>query len=621
MGRLVGIWAGWLCAASAVFGQASAAGPVVELRRTLETRFASLEERDAAIAEHVAAVEETADLVAALQLKEWRVDDLDVNLAEVDRAGRHLVCQRFLDDAVAILREGPDGRRLALFQMLRALETSSVAGELGVLIPEMTRLTACGNQRVRLQAVHCLGAIPVDHGKVLPYFDILLEATEPSLRLAAADALHCLLARWRQRALQARTGDEKNALRGDLIDMAGAVMPAVMRNCQDPDVAVRKAAIRAVHEGLQTLRAVLMEQDAAKQAAETFVSLLDALRGPRIFLVRTLHDIDVDVRIQARLALEELAVIDKQAHSDDAAVHPTALDETVEQATASNSLEEWRAALPELIAGVGDRDIRARLRAIDILEALGPVAESAMPALRTALQDNNRFVRWSAARALARIGPAAPEETVPALEKLLMDDDLDVRVAAARSLASYGPKAQTALNGLLEALTVKSSEQRLAVLRVLHGIGPAGAPAVPTLCACLADIDPSVRCKSAAVLGDLGPLARPAVDVLRQSLSDDDADVRHAAGKALLLIDRDASSQPLADVPMAEEGPPNANAVPKLPPTSQEPRPGTKPTASYPRSGPANRKSGRPAPRDSAGKDGSTRRSNIPYIPPYREHP
>jgi len=86
-----------------------------------------------------------------------------------------------------------------------------------------------------------------------------------------------------------------------------------------------------------------------------------------------------------------------------------------------------------------------------------PVA--AIPALATALKDENRWVRDRAARALERYGPDAAL-AVPALLAALRDPDGFVRWRSAKALAAMGRVAEPAVEEL-ERMAGSKSETEL----------------------------------------------------------------------------------------------------------------------------------------------------------------
>ncbi len=93
-------------------------------------------------------------------------------------------------------------------------------------------------------------------------------------------------------------------------------------------------------------------------------------------------------------------------------------------------------AVPALITALGNFHFDAQ--AADALAHIGPLASEAVPALTEALTHWDESVRWSAAKALACIGPpAAIPATVP-LFKLLSDPDVEVRRVAEEALRELG---------------------------------------------------------------------------------------------------------------------------------------------------------------------------------------
>jgi HEAT repeat protein len=174
-----------------------------------------------------------------------------------------------------------------------------------------------------------------------------------------------------------------------------------------------------------------------------------------------------------------------------------------------------RQALPALAAAVqGDPDVRGRLAAIDVLEALGRQAAPAGPALLAALADRDRFVRWSAARALGKVRPTNTATVVPALAHLLRDGDLNVGLAAVNALCAYGSEAKAALPSLSAAAQSPEPEMRLAVMRALESIGGDDAAALVVLGAALTDPDDRVREAAGELLEKAGPSRRQAADAL-----------------------------------------------------------------------------------------------------------
>ena len=100
-----------------------------------------------------------------------------------------------------------------------------------------------------------------------------------------------------------------------------------------------------------------------------------------------------------------------------------------------------------LLAALNDPSPRVREYAGVGLAELGPRAERAIPKLISALNDEDRFVRFSAARTIGLIlrpGSASRTEVVAALTRTLDDKDPGVRLAAAETLIEIGAAEQAA---------------------------------------------------------------------------------------------------------------------------------------------------------------------------------
>src|SRR5262249_28019488 len=71
-------------------------------------------------------------------------------------------------------------------------------------------------------------------------------------------------------------------------------------------------------------------------------------------------------------------------------------------------LQTLQATLPSLEANIANPNVQVRLGAVEALEAFGPTAAPASPALIRALADPSLFVRWAASRTLGKLPPAGP---------------------------------------------------------------------------------------------------------------------------------------------------------------------------------------------------------------------
>ena len=132
--------------------------------------------------------------------------------------------------------------------------------------------------------------------------------------------------------------------------------------------------------------------------------------------------------------------------------------------------------------------------------------------------------RLFAIRELQAIGPAAAD-AVPALAIALRDQDADVRHSAADALGAIGPAAAEAVPALVTALHDRA---------LVRGFNPAGF-----ITASAGDPDVEVRDRATKALWKIGPAAVPALTV---ALHDRDAEVRGRAADALALIRQKAAT-------------------------------------------------------------------------------
>lgn len=196
--------------------------------------------------------------------------------------------------------------------------------------------------------------------------------------------------------------------------------------------------------------------------------------------------------------------------------------------------------LPALVRALRSQNPTERVRAAKDLGRLGWLARDAMPALVTALEDDEGKVRESAAHAIGLMGP----EALPTLIEMLRHDDKYVRRHAVWALGKLGPLARSALQDLCQALkdadprTASGAAQSLgslgtdgadavlALAEAMRGtnivlcrlaskaLSQIGTPALATLIAHLQHADPFVRGESALAIGWMGAAARSAVPFL-----------------------------------------------------------------------------------------------------------
>jgi HEAT repeat protein len=183
------------------------------------------------------------------------------------------------------------------------------------------------------------------------------------------------------------------------------------------------------------------------------------------------------------------------------------------------------AALPRLVAALGDEHSEVRAAAVEALVAIG---QPAAPELVAALGDASEVARGAAAEAL---GLLRESSAVPGLLGALRDPALDVRAAAVEALGAIGDRA--AMPGVLAGLSDENEDIRARTAIALGAIGD--AEAVPGLLAALRDPDGVVRWWAADALAAIGS---PAVAGLAEVLgaAAEHAGTRLVAARALGII-------------------------------------------------------------------------------------
>ena len=197
--------------------------------------------------------------------------------------------------------------------------------------------------------------------------------------------------------------------------------------------------------------------------------------------------------------------------------------------------------LAQTIKALGAQDPAAQIQAAESLEALGPGAVEAVPALIDLLKSGNAEVQAHAAAALGAIGheakPAAkalasavrdgdemvrreaiealqkirpgPVVMLPILSELLKDGSPVVRTRIMAALAERGPEAMR----LLVPALGNEKTAYFACL-VISEIGPEAKAAVPALVELLDSKDAALQREAIMALAAIGPAAQPAVDKL-----------------------------------------------------------------------------------------------------------
>jgi HEAT repeat protein len=553
---LATLWGAWPSA-----GQGPSGDAVEALRQVLQAPVRDPVARAKDLQECARGLRGVNDLRRAVQLMEWRDEDPDEKIAAADRPQREAIARRFEAAVRDVLRQPDATVRLAAVNMLAELGVKGrgVQTRFGLaraFAADLVRLTQQEDASVRQAAARALGQILADPKVATPALSHLLEAPDTADRQAAAEGFVNLVRVLEQLSTRSRTVNGVEVTRDDVVQAGKVVLPAVARGADAADARVRRLCVESIGRTAATLAKLVSDAQLPEERAEraeyrkgvqeelaALKPLIVALREQGPVLVRALTDADSQVRLFARLALEDGDVANNRLRALRRAAAPDADEMPGRRFTFTSNpnldeplVEGLQARVEALAAAVGDGDVRARRAAIDVLEMFGTAAAPAAQALVGALADPDHFVRWAAARTLGKIGPAEADAAVPALVRLLDDADLDVRLAATTALERYGRTAGAAAPALTKCAAAGDVELRVAAMRALQAIGEEAQAAVGVLAAALADPDSRVRRAAAETLGRIGPAAREAVEPLRKALTDGDAEVRRAAGAALLAI-------------------------------------------------------------------------------------
>jgi HEAT repeat protein len=419
-----------------------------------------------------------------------------------------------------------------------ALDIAHMKGRAGtplVFIPELVQLIHDKDAQVRIAALQALGKVnpapDLLEKELRPFFRSGISAGE---RRAAADALlHLMREVIRKKTL---TGLGTTASPEEIVALGQRVVPLARLGLADTDTEVRRSSAGAIDQaGLSLVnlfpplnQPVGSRDNGTVRMTQPLVQVL-ARQGKSLAL-HLRNDGDATVRLLACQALANMAQARRRLLR-------------LQSATTDTLADGLEPALKVLSRGIDDPVYRVRLASLDILESLETKAAPAANALAGSLADQNKFVRWEAARILGKIGKTEPN-AVAGLARMLGDDsDLDLRKEAAETLAIYGPKGRRAAPALLAAMRSDDDDLLLRVMRALSSIGKNALGrdfprAVDALVRALRDPDPRVRQVAAETLGGFGNAANRAAGALQRALKDENTDVRRAAGEALINIEQ-----------------------------------------------------------------------------------
>ena len=399
------------------------------------------------------------------------------------------------DDAVPFLLEAMKDPKSRYWAEVALAELGAEAAPAADVLAQAAEE---GPAEERLQAILALASIGEPAAAAAPAVIKALDADDAALRLPAAFALG---------RMKAAPGTEslKKAAAGDDAFLGSVAAWALARIHPDDK--------QLVGEALDRLRKGLAhpDPDARAACANGLSDLAAAATG--------------DVRGQlAEDFVRLLADSDPKAN----------------RAAGAALIRLGDAAVPKLREKIADPALR--LNAMSILAAMGPAAKPALSELVKALGESDAECRGEAAVAVAALGADAAEAVAP-LQQLLSDASTadGLRYAAAYALGKIGPAAAAAGPTLKEL--AQSQDELMATVAAWAGlkVNPGDASqfeaAIPLLRRALRGDREMVRLEAAVALGDIGPAAASAVPILELVSEDDPVkQVREAAAAALVKV-------------------------------------------------------------------------------------
>ena len=392
-------------------------------------------------------------------------------------------------EAVPFLVKALENPRTRYWASVAIAEIGPAAAD---AVPLLATGASAGGTEERMQSIMALAAIGEPSLTAVSEILKALDAPEASLRFAAAFALGKLRAKAADAALAKAAGDSDPLLSSIASWARARINPA--------DSGLVDAAVGKLSAGLSST------QPGVQAAA---ISALSDLCD------------DIDDATEKRLAGDFVRLLSSP-------------EQDVRDAAAAALVREGPLAVDALEQALTNAEIRGL--AMEILTAIGPVSRDALDSFVTALSDPDPRHRGDAAVAIAAVGPAAAD-AVPELLKILADADAPpgLRYAAAYALGRIGPAAKPAA-AALEALT-SSPDELMATVATWASlkIDPANTSlfesAVPLLRKALRGGKDLARLEAAVALGDIGPAAAGAVPLLELVSEEDPLPTVRAAAK------------------------------------------------------------------------------------------
>jgi HEAT repeat protein len=152
---------------------------------------------------------------------------------------------------------------------------------------------------------------------------------------------------------------------------------------------------------------------------------------------------------------------------------------------------------------INDGETSVQLRAIDTLQAVGPIGRQALPAVIEQLGNPSITVRQSSAAFVSSHGGSASAAVAP-LTTMLEDDDAAWRLTVIATLGKLGSAAQASFSKLSDLIDDPDAKIRAASVDAVGNLGLDAAELLPYLERALASSDSDVQSGALQIVRRLG---------------------------------------------------------------------------------------------------------------------
>ncbi len=405
-----------------------------------------------------------------------------------------------------------------------AIALGSFGGAAKSAVPELIKLLSDSDLNVKLDAAAALGAIGPDASSAVSALVKAMQDGPTALTLTSASALASIGKSAVPEVTKLLNEDSSLKLLaihvlGEIGTESAASIPELLKLTKSEDTDIRETAIVSLGEiGPKAI-----------EAETELINILENSTGTtRNKAVYALSKIG---------SKKALPLIKKYAAADSD-------DERFQLVCAWALLREdptnpeaVNAALPGLIKALSDDNALLRREAASAIALSGPLAKSAVPSLKAALEnEKDQTVIAELITALAEIGPPAAD-AIPLITPYVNSDDLVLRVVATYALARFGKLSESAVPLLEKELKSHNEHENAITLWALTKIDPSPARAKAALPA-LTDLltkhpNPDARVEAAISLGEFGIKTPEIKQALQTATKDKDPRVQKAAETAL----------------------------------------------------------------------------------------